>query len=207
MEITKLIKILNKRYKIKPWKEKPFKVLIATILSQRTKDEITRSACRRLFKVADTPEKILKLSEKQIIRLIYPAGFYRQKAKKVKKLCKILLRKFRGRVPSSREELLKLPGVGYKTADVVLSVGFGSPIIAIDVHCNVIAKRLGIADKNDDVETVREKLNKKIPEKFRLITNLLFVEFGKDICRTAKPRCKICPIRNFCKYGASKSKS
>jgi endonuclease-3 len=197
--IQKIIQILQRKYKIEPWKENPFKILISTILSQRTKDEITRGAAKRLFKIANTPEKILRLSEKEIAKLIYPVGFYRQKAKKIKKLCKILLEKYNGKVPSTREELLKLPGVGFKTADVVLCCSFGQAIIPIDVHVAIISRRLGLT-KNKDTEKIREDLHRKIPKKSRRIVNLLFVEFGKDICRTAKPRCYICPILKFCPY-------
>jgi endonuclease-3 len=197
--IQKIIQILQKKYKIEPWEENPFKILISTILSQRTKDEVTREASKRLFKVASSPEKILKLSEKEIAKLIYPVGFYRQKAKKIKKLCKILLEKYNGKVPSTREELLKLPGVGFKTADVVLCCSFGQAIIPIDVHVAVISRRLGLT-KNKDTEKIREDLHRKIPKKSRRIVNLLFVEFGKDICRTARPRCYVCPILKRCPY-------
>ncbi|MDI6798582.1 MAG: endonuclease III, partial [Candidatus Aenigmarchaeota archaeon] len=196
--IEKIIKILNRRYKIKPWKEKPFKILISTILSQRTKDEITRKTSEQLLSKADTPEKILKLSEKEIEKLIYPVGFYRQKAKKIKRLCRILLKNYGGKVPDNREELLKLPGVGFKTADVVLS-SHGLLVIAIDTHCKVIAKRLGLT-KSDDAERIREDLHRIVPKKYRRIINLLFVEFGKEICQTRLPRCYICPIVSLCSY-------
>jgi endonuclease-3 len=198
-KVGKIISILNKKYKIKPWRDNPFKVLISCILSQKTKDEVTRGASEKLFKVANTPEKILKLSEKKIESLIYPVGFYRQKAKRIKKVCKFLIQKYKGKVPNSREELLKLPGVGFKTADVVLSYGYGKPVIAIDTHVFHVARRLGLT-KSNDPEKIRGELHKIIPEKFRLIVNLLFVEFGKEICRTIKPRCETCPIKKFCEY-------
>jgi endonuclease-3 len=141
----------------------------------------------------------LKLSEKQIEKLIYPAGFYRQKAKRIKKICKILIERYKGKVPDSREELLKLPGVGLKTSDVVLSYGYGKPVIAVDTHVFHVARRLGLT-KSNNIEKIREDLHKQIPEKYRLILNLLFVEFGKDICRTIKPKCEVCPIKKFCEY-------
>jgi endonuclease-3 len=198
-KVERIISILNKKYKIKPWRDDPFKVLISCIISQRTKDEVTRKASSRLLKVANNPKKILKLSEKQIEELIYPAGFYRQKAKRIKKICKILIEKYKGKVPDSREELLKLPGVGLKTADVVLSYGYGKPVIAVDTHVFHVARRLGLT-KSNNLEKIREDLHKQIPEKYRLILNLLFVEFGKDICRTIKPKCEVCPIKKFCEY-------
>jgi endonuclease-3 len=201
-KVEKIISILNKKYKIKPWRDNPFKVLISCILSQRTKDEVTREASEKLFKFANTPEKILKLNERKIESLIYPVGFYRQKAKRIKKVCKILIEKYNGKVPNSREELLKLPGVGFKTADVVLSYGYGKPVIAIDTHVFQVARRLGLT-KSNDPEKIRENLHKIIPKKFRLIVNLLFVEFGKEICRTIRPKCEICPIKKLCEYHKS----
>jgi len=198
-KVERIISILNKKYKIKPWRDDPFKVLISCIISQRTKDEVTRKASSRLLKVANNPKKILKLSEKQIEELIYPAGFYRQKAKRIKKICKILIEKYKGKVPDSREELLKLPGVGLKTADVVLSYGYGKPVIAVDTHVFHVARRLGLT-KSNNLEKIREDLHRQIPEKYRLILNLLFVEFGKEICRTIKPKCEVCPIKKFCEH-------
>ena len=195
----KVIKKLGKIYKIKIWKANPFKVLIACILSQRTKDEITRKATQKLFSKASTPEKILKLKEKEIEELIYPVGFYREKAKRIKKICKILLKQYKGKVPSQREELLKLPGVGSKTADVVLAYGFGKPVVAVDTHVFHIARRLGLS-KGKTPEEVRNDLNRIVPKKFKRLVNLLFVEFGKEICRTNKPKCEICPVKQFCEY-------
>ncbi|MFH7882530.1 MAG: endonuclease III, partial [Candidatus Aenigmatarchaeota archaeon] len=192
-----IIKILQKKYKIKIWREKPFKILIATILSQRTKDEITRGATKKLFKLADTPEKILKLNEKEIEKLIKPVGFYRQKAKRIKKVAEIILKKHNGKVPDSRDELLKLPGVGFKTADVVLCYGFKKDVVPVDTHVAIIARRLKLTNSKDP-EKIREELHEKIPRKYRRIFNLLMVEFGKDICKTAKPRCETCHIKNFC---------
>lgn len=199
MNITKIIKILQKKYKVKVWKTNPFEILISTVLSQRTRDEVTIEASKRLFRIANTPEKILKLSEKQIIKLIYPVGFYRQKAKRIRKICKILLEKYDGKVPNSREELLELPGVGFKTADVVLCYAFDQTMIPVDVHVAVISQRLGFT-RNKNPEKIRQDLHKKIPEKSRRIINIIFVEFGKDICITAKPKCYICPIVKLCPY-------
>lgn len=197
MDTEKIIKILLRKYKIKIWKEEPFKILIATILSQRTKDEITREAAKRLFKLADTPDKILKLSEKEIEKLIKPVGFYRQKAKRIREIAEIILKKYKGKIPDSREELLKLPGVGFKTADVVLCYGFKKDVVPVDTHVATIARRLKLTNSKDP-EKIREDLHEKIPEKNRRIFNLLMVEFGKDICKAVKPKCEICPIKNFC---------
>lgn len=197
MDLEKIIKILNRRYKVKIWEEDPFKILISTILSQRTRDEITREASKRLFKVANNPEKILKLDEKEIEKLISPVGFYRQKAKRIKKVAEIILKNYNGKIPESREELLKLPGVGFKTADVVLCYGFKEDVIPVDTHVATISRRLKLTQSKNP-EKIREELHEKIPKKYRRVFNLLMVEFGKDICRTLKPRCGICPIKKFC---------
>ncbi|MHA1743518.1 MAG: endonuclease III domain-containing protein [Candidatus Heimdallarchaeota archaeon] len=197
--IEKIIGILNKLYRVEGWKSNPFKILISTVLSQRTKDEVTREASRKLFKVANTPEKILKLSEKRIAELIYPVGFYEQKAKRIKQICKILLEKYKGKVPDSREELMKLPGVGGKTADVVLCYGFGEDVIPVDVHVAVISRRLNLT-KSKNPDKIREDLHETMPKKYRRIFNHLMVEFGKDICRTRNPLCYKCPIVKLCPY-------
>jgi len=197
MNIEKIIEILQKRYKIKIWKENPFKILITTILSQRTKDEVTREAAKRLFRLANKPEKILKLSESEIKKAIKPVGFFNQKAKRIKKVAEIILKKYKGKVPDSREELLKLPGVGFKTADVVLCYGFGKNVIPVDTHVATISRRLKLTESKDP-EKIREDLHAKIPEKYRRIFNLLMVEFGKDVCKSVKPKCEVCPIKKFC---------
>ena len=197
MNIEEITKTLQKRYRIKPLRAKPFKILISCILSQRTKDEITRDASKRLFKIADTPEKILKLSEREIAELIKPVGFYNQKAKRIKEVAKLILEKYGGRIPSSREELMKLPGVGGKTADVVLCYGFGKEVIPVDTHVATISRRLGLT-KAKDPEKIRKDLHRIVPKRYRRIFNLLMVEFGKEVCRTRKPKCRICPIKDYC---------
>ena len=204
--IKKIIKILQKKYRVKVWNENPFKILITTILSQRTKDEITRLASKKLFSNANSSKKILNLSQKEIENLIKPVGFYKQKAKRIKEISKILLRKYKGKVPASREKLLELPGVGGKTADVVLCYAFGKEVIPVDTHVAIISRRLGLT-KAKDPEKIREDLHKIVPKRFRRIFNLLLVEFGKDICQTRKPRCNICPISKYCKYYTSKVSS
>jgi endonuclease-3 len=204
--IQKIIVSLNKVYRVEVWKSSPFKVLITTVLSQRTKDEVTRKASQQLLKVANTPEKILKLSEKKIAKLIYPVGFYRQKAKRIKQICKILLKKYKGKVPRAREELMQLPGVGGKTADVVLCCTFGKAVIPVDVHVAVISRRLHLT-KSKDPEKIRKDLHRQIAEKNRRIVNHLFVEFGKEICQTRLPLCYRCPIVKLCPYESKNLKS
>ena len=209
--ITKKIQILIKYLKRKYGKgvvsaarSSPFQVLIACILSQRTREENTDKAFTQLFAKAKTPKQILKLSNKELERLIKPAGFYRQKTKTIKKLCKILLDKYKGKVPNKREGLIKLPGVGDKTAAVVLSYGFGQPTIPVDVHVEVVSKRLGLVPANAKPKKVREILEKLIPKKDQLIVNLGLVHFGREICRTRNPRCESCPLKRFCLFYRTK---
>ncbi len=204
--LEKILETLAKKYKVSPRRQDPFKVLITTIISHRTKDEITFKVAERLFQRASTPQEMLKLTEEEISRLIYPAGFYREKAKRIKRVCEILVEKFGGKVPRDEKLLLSLPGVGIKTVDVVLALGFGVPRVAVDTHCFVIAKRWGLASEKASVSEVRERLNSLVPEKLRLLANLLLVEFGKDICKTRKPECWRCWIKDYCPYYRSKKR-
>jgi endonuclease-3 len=181
--------------------EDPFQVLIRCVLSQRTREENTEVASKKLFKVAKTPNKILKLSNRNLEKLIKSSGFYRQKTKRIKQICKILLRDYKGKVPKTREELLKLPGVGWKTSAIVLSYGYGIPIIAVDTHVFRISKRLGLANEDDDVEEVRERLQNTFPKNKWYLVNLGFVNFGREICLPRFPKCNVCPLLKFCPYG------
>jgi len=203
--VDKLVRILKEKYgkdiKIEPSNNHEiFKLLIATILSQRTRDENTDKAASALFSKANTPEKILKLSQKELEELIKPSGPYRQKAKRIKEVSKIILEKYKGKVPKTREELMKLPGVGFKTADVVLMYGHGIPSIAIDTHCNRIPKRIGLVDEKANVEEVKRTLESLIPKNDWYIVNLGLVNFGREICRPINPKCQICPMSKYCRY-------
>ena len=199
-KIEKLIDFLERRYGYPKMARNHFKLLITTVLSQRTRDENTWLASRQLFSVAKTPEDISKLPLRKIEKLIRPSGTYRQKAKRIKEISKILLEKYNSRVPDTREELMKLPGVGYKTADIVLSYGFGVPTIAVDTHVNRIPKRIGIVDENATVEEVRKKLESLVKGKKRFLINMGLVRFGQEICRPVKPRCDDCPLNKICDY-------
>ncbi len=183
--------------------KKIFELLIGTILSQRTRDENTDKAVSRLFSVVKTPKQVLKLSLSKLQNLIKPTGFYKQKARRIKQISKILLEKYKGKVPNDRKELMKLPGVGYKTADIVLMYGFGIPRIAIDTHCNRIPKRIGLVDREANVEEVRKKLESLFPKNKWYLINLGFVNFGKEICKPVNPLCikdsRNCPFSSFCK--------
>ncbi|MEM5872536.1 MAG: endonuclease III [Candidatus Aenigmatarchaeota archaeon] len=202
-----VLNFLEKRYgkniKSKRLENKEiFKLLIGTVLSQRTRDKNSERAAEQLFRVAETPKEILKLPMKKLQNLIRISGPYKQKAKRIKQISKIILEKYKGKVPSNREELMKLPGVGYKTADIVLMYGFNKPSIAIDTHCNKIPKRIGLVNRQDNVEEVKEKLESLFPKNKWYLINLGFVNFGKEICKP-KPICikdsKKCPFSSFCK--------
>lgn len=207
-KIKLILNFLEKRYGkyiyTSPMKNQEiFELLIETVLSQRTRDENSEKAANQLFKVAKTSKQILKLPIRKLQNLIIISGPYRQKAKRIKQISKIILEKYKGKVPNNREELMELPGVGYKTADIVLMYGFGIPRIAVDTHCNRVPKRIGIVPLNYDVEEVREKLESLFPKNKWYLINLGFVSFGKEICKPVSPLCikdsKNCPFSIFCK--------
>jgi endonuclease-3 len=200
--IARIINILEEKYgaqTLRSERTTPFEVLIGTILSQRTKDEVTDVAATKLLGKARTPRQMMNLSKDEIIHLIKPAGFYRQKAGRILEISRILLNEYGGRTPETREELMRLPGVGPKTADCVLCFSYRQPCIPVDTHVKVIARRLGLTC-SEDPEKIREDLHNQIPEALRGRVNLLFVNFGKDVCRTVKPRCDICPLARYCDY-------
>lgn len=176
----------------------PFVTLISCLLSLRTKDEVTEQASQHLLIKYNTPEKLVQLSEQQIASLIYPVGFYKTKAKRIKEISQTLLDKYQGKVPDQFEELLTLKGVGKKTASIVMVYGHKIyDFIPVDVHVHVIANRLGwVKSKNPD-ETM-EKLMKIVPKRYWYDLNNLFVSFGQNICKTISPWCSKCPIESHC---------
>ncbi len=175
----------------------PYKVLISTIISLRTKDEVTAKASERLFKLADNPYDMVKLSEEEIAKAIYPAGFYKNKAKTILEVSKTLIEKYNGKVPDKLEELLKLKGVGRKTANLVLSLGFNKPAICVDIHVHRICNRLGFVKTKTPEETEFE-LMKKVPKKYWSKINDLLVAFGQTICKPVSPLCSKCPVEKYC---------
>jgi endonuclease-3 len=180
-----------------------FELLIETVLSQRTRDENSEKAAKQLFAIARTPKQILKLSMKKLQKLIKISGPYRQKAKKIKQISKIILEKYNGKIPDNRKELMELYGVGPKTSAIVLMYGFNIPAIAVDTHVFQVSKRLGLADLKDDVEEVKEGLESVFPKNKWYLINLGFVMFGKEICKPINPLCvkgaKNCPFSGFCR--------
>jgi endonuclease-3 len=199
--IEKIEKSINEFYKpvvteIAENFRDPFKILITTILSLRTKDKTTHDASMRLFETANTPEEIIKLSAKEIEKLIYPVGFYHRKAITIKKLSKEVIQN-NGKVPDTLDELLKLPGVGRKTANLVLSEGFGIAAICVDIHVHRVSNRLGLVATKTPKQT-EFALMKVLPKKFWAIYNRLIVPFGQNICKPVSPHCSKCPLNDIC---------
>ena len=176
----------------------PFRVLIACILSLRTQDTTTGPASDRLFAVAATPEAMLKLPARRIAQLIYPVGFYRTKARVILGICRDLLERFGGRVPDTIDELLTLKGVGRKTANLVVTMGYGKPGICVDTHVHRISNRLGYVKTRNPEET-EMALRAKLPRRYWIGYNDLLVSFGQNICVPISPRCSICPVAPLCR--------
>jgi len=175
----------------------PFKVLIATLLSLRTRDDTTAVAAPRLFAVADTPQTMVTLSVDEIAQLIYPVGFYRTKARDILAICQQLITQHAGQVPADMNQLLALPGVGRKTANLVLAIGFGIPAICVDIHVHRICNRWGYVDTTTPEET-EQVLRQALPSAFWISINGLLVTLGQQICHPTSPRCSQCPLRTVC---------
>lgn len=208
--IDEILKILKKElinYKApvlsgQKWekiKKTPFTTLISCILSLRTKDDVTDKASIKLFKKYNIPQKLANAKIKDIESLIYPVGFYHTKAKRIKEISQTLLDKYKGKVPNDFNELLKLNGVGRKTASIVMTYGFNKKnFLPIDTHCNRIPNRLGWI-KTKTPEETEQQLKKILPQKYWYDFNSLFVQFGQTICLPVSPFCSKCLINNFCK--------
>ncbi len=208
--IEKILNILEKELSVfqdpmvsqKKWEiinKTPFTTLISCLLSLRTKDEITDKASINLFKKYDTPQELSKADIKKIEKLIYPVGFYHVKAERIKQISKTLIEKYDGKVPDDFNELLKLKGVGRKTANIVMTYGYNQKnFLPIDTHCHRIPNRLGWINTKTPEET-EKKLKKILPKKHWHTFNQLFVKFGQNICLPISPKCSICPIEKYCK--------
>jgi endonuclease-3 len=184
----------------------PFRLLVACVISLRTKDAVTAEASRRLFAVADDPAKMAALDERRIADAIYPAGFYTTKAGQLRRIAEILLDRHGGEVPPSEAALLELPGVGRKTANLVLGLGFGIPAICVDTHVHRISNRLGLVAAPTPEKT-EKALAKVLPRDLWIDINDLLVTFGQNQCHPTSPRCSDCPLADLCpRIGVTRSR-
>ncbi len=178
--------------------EYPFRVLIGTVLSSRTKDEVTAQATEKLFKRASDPYTLSGISEEEIEKLIYPVGFYRIKARNIKNIARILIEEYKGEVPDSMDSLTKLPGVGRKTANLVLATAFNIDTITVDTHVHRISNRIGIVKTTVPVETEQD-LMKVVPKKYWISLNTYLVLHGQNVCKPISPWCSKCRIFSLCR--------
>ncbi len=184
----------------------PFKILVSTIISARTKDEVTGPAAERLFSLADSPEKMRQLTEEKIERAIFPAGFYHTQAKAIRKASGELVERFDSRVPDTIEELLTLPGVGRKTANLVVTLAHNKAGICVDTHVHRITNRWGYVKTKNPFET-ELALRAKLPKKYWIAINTILVMHGQNICKPISPFCSRCPVFKYCaRIGVNKSR-
>ncbi len=206
------------RTEVKKWKEpvvttysrksrRPaFQTLISCLLSLRTRDEQTAGASRRLFAVADAPEKLAAMPTRKIEKLIYPVGFYRNKAKTIKEISRALLDKHGGRTPDSIDQLIKLKGVGRKTANLVVTLGYGKPGICVDTHVHRICNIWGYVETKTPDKT-EMALRERLPKRYWIEFNDLLVTFGQNLCKPVSPLCSKCELKKMCpQIGVSRSR-
>lgn len=184
----------------------PFELLIAVVLSAQCTDALVNKVTKQLFEKYKTPEDYVSVSLEELQQDIRSIGLYRNKAKNIQQLCRILIEQYSGEVPKNRDELMKLPGVGRKTANVVVSVAFGVPAIAVDTHVERVSKRLGICRWKDSVLEVEETLMKKIPKEEWSVTHHRLIFFGRYHCKAQSPKCDICPLLHLCREGKKRMK-
>lgn len=200
-KFSSIVKELRKHYSEDEFAEKnkrdPFRVLVSCIISLRTKDEVTYCATDRLFSLAKTPSQMAALAEREISKAIYPAGFYKTKAGRIKEISKRLVKEYDSKVPDFIDELLKFKGVGRKTANIVVTFGYNLPGIAVDTHVHRISNRLGIVKTKvpDETEAVLRKI---LPKKYWLAFNELLVRHGQNRCKPISPICSKCMISKYC---------
>lgn len=215
-QITAVLRIVKRE--IRRWEEPvlgvvaresnrdPFRILISCLLSLRTKDKTTREASARLFALAHQPAMMLTLPLQQIERAIYPVGFYRTKAKSIHAICRRLLDVYGGTVPDSIEELVTLSGVGRKTANLVVTVGYGKPGICVDIHVHRISNRWGYV-KTKTPEETEEALRRKLPKQHWITFNDLLVPYGQNLCQPVSPFCSKCKLIEYCdRVGVEKTR-
>jgi len=205
-DIPKVFRLLKKDYEenhapvvtlVAQTTKDPFRVLVCAILSTRTKDETTSKVCERLFSEIKSIKDLYDIEEKRLKDLIYGVGFYNTKVKNLKTLAKILIEKYNTNIPDTLEELLSLPGVGLKVANLVMAEGFNIPAICVDTHVHRIVNRWCLI-KTKTPEQTEEALRRVLPKKYWIEINRYLVSLGQRICKPTKPNCSICPIEHFC---------
>ncbi|MGZ8452550.1 MAG: endonuclease III domain-containing protein [Candidatus Binatia bacterium] len=177
--------------------QSPFRVLISCILSLRTQDATTAKASHRLFAVADSPQAMVELTAKKIEKLIYPVGFYKTKARQIREMCQTIIDRHDGKVPDEIDELLEFKGVGRKTANLVVTLGYHKPGICVDTHVHRISNRWGYI-KTATPEKTEFALRAKLPKPYWIEYNNLLVNFGQHLCRPISPMCSNCPVKKYC---------
>jgi len=182
----------------------PFKILIGTILSARTRDEVTTAVIKALFSRFKNPDELSRANLSDIKKLIQKIGFYNVKASRLKEVSQLIIKKYNGEVPSNLDDLLTLPGVGRKTANCVLVYGFKKAAIPVDIHVHRISNRIGIVNTKNPEET-ENILQKSIDKKYWIRVNETFVTFGQNICLPIKPKCNVCQLTKMCKYYSKNS--
>ena len=217
-EIMKATKNLNDPIvtQISKTRKDPFRILIATILSLRTKDEMTHKASQQLFTLADTPDQMLEIPLEKLQQIIYPVGFYRRKADTIWSICKKLIEEHESKVPDSLNELLSFKGVGRKTANLVITMGYNKPGICVDVHVARITQRIGIVPIKGikdgkyifrDADNVEMVLRKILPKNWWIPINDILVRWGQNVCTPISPKCSQCVINDIClRIGVEKSR-
>ena len=205
LPIPQVIKILEKKFPASTTtlnnmrgKADAFKILISCLLSLRARDEITEIISKELFKIADTPEKIIKLSLPKLKKIIFKSGHYNKKAIALKNVSKEIKTKFKGKVPKTYEELISIKHIGPKTANIVLAFAFNQAVIPVDTHLHRVPNRLGWV-KTNLAEKTEKELIKIVPKKYWKELNSIFVQFGRTICTPISPYCSTCPIKKYCK--------
>lgn len=184
----------------------PFELTIAVLLSAQCTDETVNKVTAKLFEKYKKPEDYLAVSQQELEQDIRSIGLYRTKAKNIQKLCRILIEQYDGEVPRTYEQLVQLPGVGRKTANVVISNAFGVPAIAVDTHVERVSKRLGIARWKDSVLEVEKTLMKRVPKEEWTITHHRLIFFGRYHCKAQNPQCDVCPLLELCREGKKRMK-
>lgn len=206
MTFDKMYKILETRFKefptpvvdfIEAQTKDPFKILVATILSARTKDGTTTKVVKELFKKVTKIEDLDEIPSQELEKMLYPVGFYKHKTEYLKALPKVLREEFNNQIPEEIEQLIKLPGVGRKTANLVRAIAFKKPAVCVDVHVHRIFNRLGMIRTKNPLET-EMTLRKELPVKYWINFNSYFVAFGQNLCTPLKPKCSECPIYDGC---------